>query len=319
VIATKSTKRERPSGAEAWEYDLAPTHDKPRATRTAGSSRAEMVGLDRPVFPSSPIIPMALVFLASAGLFAYSAHCGYLIGEIAVVVMFPCALHGVWRGGFRKTMMLGAITGLFYLFSVKPDFAAPVLSSLGAPTSGISNFAAGAVTALLAILTAYFGSRGLQRRLIAPSRISTAIDRFAGTLIGVAEGALVALCLCWMASSLRPYATNLVHGNQVIAGSPQDRIGKYMLQIAEEADEGLLGRVTKATNPIDQVPALREAITQLNTTGRLDIESLSPATISQIQSILQQCGVSNSDLDSLLKKSTAGHAIQEESSSPSDQ
>jgi hypothetical protein len=92
-----------------------------------------------------------------------------------------------------------------------------------------------------------------------------------------------------------------------------------MLQIAEEADDGLLGRVTKATNPIDQVPALHEAITQLNTTGRLDIESLSPATISQIQSILQRCGVSNSDLDSLLKKSTAGHAIQEESSSQSDQ
>jgi len=243
---------------------------------------------------------MVLIFLAAAGLFAYFAHRGHLVGEIASVVLLPCAIHGVWRGGFRKTAMLAVTMGLFYLLSVKPDFAAPLVSAIGGPTSTAAQWVAAGGIALVAWMTTFFLARKIQRRVIAPRRFLGATDRFAGTFVGAAEGALVVLSLCWCASSLRPYATNLVHANDTVAGSPKDRIGKYMLQIAEEADIGLLGRITQATNPINQVPALRDAIEQLNTTGRFDIESLDPSTVNQIQGLLQQSGVSNDvGLDSL--------------------
>lgn len=255
---------------------------------------------------------MAMVFLIAAGAFAYSAHRGHLIGEIASVVMLPCALHGVWRGGFRKSTMLAVAIGTAYLLSAKSDFAAPLITAVGGPAGSVGNIVAAGAIAMVAWITMFFIARSIHRRVIAKNRFFGAVDRFAGTLVGAAEGALVVLTVCWCASSLRPYATDLVHANETVAGSARDRIGKYMLQIAAEADDGTLGQITKATNPIGQFPALQDAIDQLNTTGTLNIESIDPATLQGVQSLLDQSGASNTiGLDSMLEKVKENNAANE--------
>lgn len=231
---------------------------------------------------------MAIIFLAAAGSFAYFAQRGHLVGEIASVAILPCALHGVWRGGFRKTAMIAVTLGLLNLFWTKPDFAAPLVSAVGAQPGPFSNVIAAILTSLVAWVTAFFAARTLHRRVIARNRLSAATDRFAGGVIGAAEGALIVLALCWMASSLRPYASGLVHADETVLGSARDRIGRYMLQIADEADDGVLGRINQGTNPIGQFPELRNAVDQLNTNGRLNLDSINSGTVQEVRKLLEQ-------------------------------
>lgn len=233
---------------------------------------------------------MAILFLAAAGAFGYFAQRGHLVGEIASVVMLPCALHGVWRGGFRKTAMIAVTLGLLNLFWAKPDFAAPLVTAVGAQPGPFSNVVAAMLASLAIWVTAFFFARSLQRRVIVKNRFSAATDRFAGGAVGAAEGALIVLALCWFASGLRPYATGLVHADETVQGSARDRIGRYLLQIADESGAGALGQVSRATNPLDQFPQLRNAIDQLNTNGRLDLETIDAGAVQEVRRLLEQSG-----------------------------
>jgi hypothetical protein len=234
---------------------------------------------------------MTILFLVAAGSFAYFAQRGHLVGEIASFVLLPCALHGVWRGGFRKTAMIAVTLGLLNLFWNKPDFAAPLATAMGAQPGAFSNVASAMLVSGAAYLLTYVIARGLQRRIIARNRFNLAADRCAGALVGGAEGALIVLSLCWMATSLQPYATGLVHSDDTVPGSARDRIGRYLLQVANESDQGPLGAITRSTNPVNHFPDLRNAIDQLNTTGKLNLEGLEPGALGDVRKLFGQPAV----------------------------
>ena len=231
---------------------------------------------------------MAILFLAAAGAFGYFAQRGHLVGEIASVVMLPCALHGVWRGGFRKTAMIAVTLGLLNLFWAKPDFAAPLVNAVGAQSGPFSNVIAALLTSLAVWVIAFFVARGLHRRVVAKSRANVTADRLAGATIGAVEGSLIILVLCWFATSLRPYASGLVNSPETIPGSARDRIGHYLIQIGDEASRGPVGCLTEATNPIDGLPELRNAIDQLNTNGRLNLEAIDSEALQEMRKLVEQ-------------------------------
>jgi len=272
------------------EYELAAappvTNWSLAAAPNASRHASKDVDLRPP--PRSPTAAMAFLFLAAAGAFAYFAQRGHLVGEIASAVILPCALHGVWRGGFRKIAMIAATLGLLNLFWNKPDFAAPLVNAVGAPSGAFSNVVAALLTSLAAWITVFFTARGLHRRVIARSRFNVTADRFVGATIGAAEGGLIVLTLCWLALSLRPYATGLVNSQETLPGSARDRIGRYLLQIADESANGPVGRIALATNPIDRVPELRNAFEQLNSTGKLNLESIDSGKLQEVRRLLEQ-------------------------------
>ncbi len=318
MIATKPNIRNRPREGESWEYEFSPNAPRPKGSRTAiPSVRDEMAVMGRPSQSSTLVAPMVVLFLAAAGCFAFFAHRGHLVGEISAVALLPCALHGLWRGGFRKTVMLAATLGLFYLLSIKPDFAAPLVTAVTGSTGGVANAVASGIIAMITWIAVFFIARTINRRVIETRRFLSFTNRFAGALIGGAEGALMVLTVCWCASSLKPFAENLVHADDAVAGSAQTRIGKYMMQIASEADVGLLGQMTRATNPIHQVPALRNAVDQLNTTGHLDFDSVDPATIKEVQDFLRQSGAADAaGMSELVKKLNEKAAAQDAANRP---
>lgn len=271
-----------------------------------------MAVMGRPSQSSSLVAPMVMVFLAAAGSFAFFAHRGHLVGEISAVALLPCALHGLWRGGFRKTVMLATTLGLFYLLAIKPDFAAPLITAVTGSTSGVANSVASGIVVIVTWIVVFLTARTLNRRVIESRRFLSFTNRFAGALIGAAEGALMVLTLCWCATGLRPFAENLVHADDAVAGSARDRIGKYMIQIAGEADVGLLGHLTRATNPIDQVPLLRNAVDQLNNAGRLDLDALDSPTLKEMQGVLKKSGaVDAAGMSELVKRLNDQAAAQD--------
>jgi colicin V production protein len=271
------------------EYELAaapPVTNWALAAATDTSRKASKDDTRPP--PRSPTAAMAFLFLAAAGAFAYFAQRGHLVGEIATAVILPCALHGVWRGGFRKIAMIAATLGLLNLFWNKPDFAAPLVNAVGAQSDAFSNVVAALLTSLVAWVTVFFVARGLHRRVIAKNRTNVTADRFVGATIGAVEGGLVVLTLCWLALSLRPYANGLVQSPDTVQGSARDRIGHYLLQIGNESAAGPLGRFALMTNPIDRVPELRNAFEQLNSTGKLNLESINSAKVQELRKLLEQ-------------------------------
>src|SRR5690554_5177075 len=64
--------------------------------------------------PGFPVLGLGLIAGASAAGLYFSTQSNYLLGQVAAVVIGGFGLHGLWRGGFRKMIMLPLTVGMLY-------------------------------------------------------------------------------------------------------------------------------------------------------------------------------------------------------------
>jgi hypothetical protein len=214
-----------------------------------------------------------LVLVLTAATYAWAAMHDLLLLKIAAVVAAPLCIFAVWRGGLRKTVVLGTMIGLSMLWANYPDLPAGVISSIAGQSSPIAAAIASSVLAGLVVFIAGFMAKSMRKRLVGGSRIRGILDRFAGLSIGVGETMLVVLTLCWTAESLDGMARRIVDDSQVEHAGLQYQVAEAMTQIGDETKRSGWSRFVRDTNPITKTPALQKLIDQLNETGRLDFDA----------------------------------------------
>ena len=246
----------------------------------AGSHRAAL-----------PLKSFALILLLGAGLFLYSSRNDLLLGQLAAPILTLGALHGLWRGGVRKIIMIAATIGLVYFATTGSDAANSFIQSRMSPSAAGWSWVVIAFIAVVLLLVVAIVVGIFRRRVVMKHPFLRGFDRFVGVLVGVAEGALIILTVCWMAVEIRPYAA-------VVRDQPQTQVGSFrhgmlddMVRIADEAGDGAIGEIVDATNPVDSVPALKQVIDDLNTTGEIRLDSLGnldPETVRKLNDLLKQ-------------------------------
>lgn len=237
--------------------------------------------------PRRPFLSGLAIILAGVGLFVICGREDYLIGQIAAPMLTLGALHGLWRGGFYKVVMLSLMVGLFWLAAGHPYIADPVVTTFGG-TAG--SFTSGLVTMVAVgtvLLVGGFVTSSIRRRLIVRRRFLLAFDRLIGTTVGVAEGALGVLSICWATTLILPSAQMVLNHKDTVPGSVQSQVAQTVVRLGDEARRGALGEAASAYNPIEDIPGLTEAIEEFNTTGRLNLQGLDPAMIKQVNALLE--------------------------------
>lgn len=232
--------------------------------------------------PSTPRFLLALVLGLGGGLFFYSNQHDFLLGQIAAVGLTPMAMHGVWRGGFRKATMLVVLLMLGWGFGYVTQASDHLLNFVGQGGGKLTTPLA-VVLSIGLWIAAYLMVGASRSRWIERSRRRLAMDRGLGLLVGLGEGAIMVLTICWMATSLEPFGRTIAEGAGTIEGSPRQSAGQLITRLANESRTGFLGEAVRKTNPIENTPALRDVVREMNTTGQLKVDDLDPATLKQLQ------------------------------------
>lgn len=293
----------RASGRPAESYDMAPFEVPARPSRPPMPQRPQ--GGSSAGRSGKPVFLLALTVGLCGGIFYFSSREDYLLGQIAAALIALLGLYGLWRGGFRKGMMLAV---LMALFAYHDQLHKAVVTGLAA--IDISSESAAKIATLLASffawLATFFLTRTIRRRFIEKRRAMLAFDRVSGLTLGLAEGAVVLLCLCWMATSLVPYGRTVASARGEEA-SVARTIGETILRLDEESRARFLGDFVTRTNPIERIPALQKMLHDLNTIGRVSSDQLDSATLEQLRRMLEQLpgGVSG-DLGNALESVRKG-------------
>ena len=282
----------------------------------AGQSAAARGGEDSATEPGPaarpPVLSTVLLLAAGIGLTAYGVQHDVLLAKIAAPLLTVGAIHGLWRGGFRKLLLLAATVGVLYAAFAGAGVVEPMVRTVAGASSGV---VAGLVVAAAAIGLYILAARivgRMRRRFIANRPGRLAADRFVGLLVGTAEAALVVLCFCWAGVMIRPHAKVVRDHPDTPVGSVQYRVAAAMVQIADESQVEPLGRIVRATNLIERIPPLRTAIDQLNETGHFDLEQIDPAVAARLNQVIPQ--MSNGqfqNLDQLLEAYRHNQEVQD--------
>lgn len=289
------------------ERPLSPTTAPVEPTRPPW---ATPIGLDPKRAPLDDRVPRAgppvacivLILVASVGLFVYSAHEEVILGQIAVPLLAIGGLHGLLRGGFRKIVTLTVMIGVCYAISQYPDFADPIVRLVRGSSSPIANGALAVVSVILALVLTGLCVSSFHRRHIARRPVALAADRVTGAVIGLAEGGLVVLCLCWMAVMVRPHVERVLDHPNTMPDSFQHQVAQTLVGLAEESQGGAFGRFVAATNLLEKSPAWRATVEELNATGTLRLEGLDPETTERLNAVIPQLtGGRFQSLDQLLE------------------
>jgi len=233
----------------------------------------------------------SLLLIALAGiLFFHSWRHGYLLGELAVPILALGVLHGLWRGGFRKIILLAAMVGLLYGVAA----AGPAIEQIG-PASAASasgwGYLIACVLAIFLFLVLSVVTQRVRRRVVLRRPVVRTVDRFFGMAVGFAEAALIPLAVCWTAVEARPHLMTIRDHPEIEADSFRRTFAASMVQLADESHAGVIGRLVDVSNPIGQVPILRKIFDDLNTCGQIrldDLGNLDPATAEKLNELLKQ-------------------------------
>lgn len=272
---------------------------------------------ESPVGPSPdarrPYMSAALLFMAGVATLLYSMRQGVLIGQIAAPILTLGAIHGLWRGGFRKIMLLGVTVGLLYLVFSYPAFAEPLVRKFAGDSSGLVSGLITVAAAVVAYLISMSFISRFRRRHIANRVGRLRLDRVLGAGIGFVEGALIVLAVCWTVVMVRPQAALVLDRREVAVDSFQHRAAEIIVRLAGECRTPPLARLVNATNLIEKTPALRDTLSQYNSTGSIDLSNLDPETASRLNDLTRQMSKGEyANLNELLEAVRNNPKAQEE-------
>ncbi len=274
-------------------------------TRTGSSSadsargKSESFGRGGRPRPPLPLLGFGLIAGAAVTGFVLSRQSDFLLGQIASSIVGAFGLHGLWRGGLRKVVMLPLTVGLLIFFSARPDFADPLVQMIAGKPSVLGNMFACGMTMVAAYLIVGALVRTVRNRVILRRASLTAADRFLGTAVGMAEGAALTLVLCWMSVLVEPQMRSLRDHSSTVEGSKRHMVASTMLRLVSEIDKSPLQTIVRDHNVLADVPAVHSAIVQLeqagtgHNSGSSDdaaklLKGVNPQQLSQINEVIRQ-------------------------------
>lgn len=222
-----------------------------------------------------------LLSVAGSG-FYFSFDSKFLLGQIASLALGAFGLHGLWRGGFRKIVMLPLTVGALFLLAAKPDFADPVVKSIAGHSSVPGNMMACGLVMVVSFLVSGALVKYVRNRVIVKRPVLLGADRFVGTSVGLAEGGLVTLAMCWVAIMAEPQMLRLKSNPGTAPGTGRYAIATSILDIVREIDESPLRTFIRDNNALRDVPAVKAAFAQLEQAASdPDFWNKAPAELSK--------------------------------------
>lgn len=232
--------------------------------------------IDEPRRAGTPWLSILLLLGAAGALFAWSLRQEILLGQIAAPIVGLAGLHGLLRGGFRKALMLPVSIGMLFLVASNPGFADPIVRAIAGRTSALGNGIAGVLALVLSLTVAGAIVKAMRNRLIVRRPLLLAADRFLGTGIGLAEGALLVLLLCWSTVLLEPRARRVLDHPGTVQGSFQHQFASGLVRLTHEIDESPLEPIARDANVLEEIPSVRDALDQEHPEEILDLSNLDP-------------------------------------------
>ncbi|HWL92406.1 MAG TPA: CvpA family protein [Phycisphaerae bacterium] len=232
----------------------------PKAPAKAEGASFEVEGKRKARFP---VLTFGLLAGGAATGFYFSEQADYLLGQIASVVIGALGLHGLWRGAFRKLVMLPLTIVMVVLLAAKPDFADAAVQMIAGKSSPLGNLLACGLVMVVTFLVAGAFVRMARNRVILKRSFLTWADRTFGMGLGLAEGALTMLVLCWMSVLVEPQMLSLRMNENTAPGSIRHSVSTTLLEIARESDAGPLKSIVRDSNMLRDIPSVRAAIVQL--------------------------------------------------------
>ncbi|MBI5763094.1 MAG: CvpA family protein [Planctomycetes bacterium] len=285
-------------------YDLVPLNDAPVAPppRVIFSAPRSEVAVQAATPQSSAFTGAALIIGLGALLFYLSNDRSFLLGQFVAVVCTPLALYGLVKGGVRKAMMLAAMFAAFYGLATLPDILETILTPMLGATAPLPALVGTAIAGFVLVIVAGVWSKRIKARLHKSSG-GIFFDRSFGAMVGMAEGLLVVLTVCWVSTMLKPQAVRLRDQGNAPIDSFRHQFAGNLIRVSDEASVGPIGDFVRSTNPIEQSPALKSMIQSLNETGKFSLEGIDPKLVESVQKMLQGNGANGApDLNALMNQ-----------------
>ncbi|MBX3396253.1 MAG: CvpA family protein [Phycisphaerae bacterium] len=251
--STKPPRVIRPSGS----------HSDPRDRGSAGRDNAPDFEFGAPAAPGIPWLGLGMLIGGAATGFYFSDRADFLLGEVAAVLLGAFGLHGLWRGGFRKLVMLPVTIGVLVLVSAKPDFADPLIRAVRGESSLAGNMAACALAIVGSLLTAGWLVRTVRQRVIIRRPMLLGADRFVGATVGLAEGGLLLLVICWAVVLAEKPLSQVKDHTSSEPGSARHALASGMLRFVADIDGSPLQTLVRNYNYLESVPSVQAAIQQM--------------------------------------------------------
>jgi len=250
------------------EYQMAPAEQVSWSTSwqpQAASSRSrekEPAPKGRPLNdrPGPAWLLISALFAGAIASGTYFIQQGHIVGTIAAPILLLPALHGIWRGGVRKILILPVLLATFWCLIEAPAKVAPYIQPYVEGYNITLIHVLIAAMALPVLLVGMFLVRNIRRQLILPNNTAFRVDRFVGALAGLAEGGLMVLSICWVSVFMAPQMHEALANDRLPRASLQRNVAESFVQIANEAQTGKLGEIVARTNILAHVPELRARI-----------------------------------------------------------
>ena len=233
---------------------------------------------DEPLRIRTPWLSIALLIGAAAALFAISTQQEILLGQIAAPILGMMGLHGLLRGGFRKVIMLPVSVGMFLLVASNPGFADSLVRAVAGQSSPLGNGIACVLALIISLTVAGMIVKSIRNKFIVRRPLLLAADRFFGTGIGLAEGGLAVLMLCWSTVLLESRAQMVLDHPSTQEGSVQHQFASGLLRLSNEIDESPLEPIARDANLLEEIPSVRDALNNPDSNGIISLDMLDSET-----------------------------------------
>lgn len=245
-----------------------------------GATRRKNTGREFVLDPSETMGASALIgsllLGLTAGGFYLSFDNDFLLGQLAIPILGLSAVHGLWRGAFRKLVMLPLTLGVLYLVTTHPHFADPIVKAVAGDNPRLGTIGACVATVVLVLCIFGFLVRIARKRWIMRRPSLLCADRFLGTTLGLAEGAFAVLMLSWAAVLIEPQARVVRDHRNLTEDRWEFRLAAGVVQFADELDASPFNSLVYESNLLDEIPAMREALYDFGEDQQLRMDAIKP-------------------------------------------
>lgn len=256
--------------------------------RDRGAGRETNFSIDREVPVTKPWLMTGLILGAMATAFGMSMKYDYLLGELVAPVIGLMTLHGLFKGGFRKAIMLPVTVVTLGFLMTNPTIFDPIVQRVTGGPSPMGNYVACMIVATIGLWIVGIPVKAIRNKVIMKRPLLRGTDRFFGTGIGFAEGAFMAVLFMWATILLEPNAKAVMNNSN--AQPMQKQIAGHVLRLTSEIDASPIAPIVRDANLLEEFPQLTESMKAVRADGTVDPTKLDPEMMKGLIKTLESVG-----------------------------
>lgn len=224
---------------------------------------------------SEPLLRNLLIGIGAGGVVA-TALVWFAMGWVPGIIVGLLAL-GVWQGLYRGAAeIIGLALGLIVAMLLAPLLGRVCegLFSAMLGTQGLTNrFVSMLMVGFIIVAICWLAGSLIAGRIVKHRPEWFALNRYVGGGIGALEGLLLALCIVWIPTAVRPVAAvrsaaeaderiydAMVEGSYKLGDqapkAARPSLADWLLARADEVDDSMLGRAVNNANPLSTTQIL---------------------------------------------------------------